>query len=486
MALDSSLDARLAAADAAYTACAWDAARPHLAHVLAADRAWATLHSVPLMLDHCRIELASPDALEALAFEHAVPRRTERETTLTQRLRFRTLALARSGDHQRAAKLLRLVADYDGPIADALVSAAMPRSTAARTTAPGFVDDPTLSPASVAAHRQRFAAARLLLIYRRLFIDNPQRAHDPVDCLARSAERFGLTVRVIDAYRLPAGIALGDYAGWLQAQILDFRPDVVVYDDLFESGVSAADATVVEQIATVLEGVRTLLGVRVVKSLLDAWLMQENGAERPMKGMGTYVDLLQHMHPALHAAQSPGERARSFCYLVPFALPRPTVPPGTIARAGFVGSISWFNIARLVWWVEAGKRGIPFDFHESDHTAAVLRSDQDYANLLHQYQVSVNFTRRSNGSRILTARTIETLLCEGVLAEEASDNTAYFLAPGSHYEPFTTIDEFAGLVDDLLRSEARRRRLSREGHQWVQAYFSGDRFWAGLFARLFD
>jgi hypothetical protein len=502
MSFDALLITKLEQADAAYMSSEWAQACDLLLQIFRTEPTWAALHSVPLMLAHCWVELAPADTLDQLPLSRGLPCHAGRETQLVQKLRFRAIALARAGDYRRGSILLRVLADYDPTIAEVIrtaITSPAPASAPAPRRQPDFYHaDPTLAANAVAAVKQRFSGTRVMVVYRRLFAGNPNRAYDPVDVLVRSAMRFGMTVHLVDAYHLPPGVALPDFASWLQQEILSFKPHVIIYDDLFESGLSAAADFMSEQIGTVLQSAREILGVRVVKSLLDAWMARENGADRdplvpalmgltdPMKGIGVCVDLVQHMHPALQAAQSPEERAHSFCYLLPFELPRPTVPHGTMPRACFVGSISWFNIARLVWWIEAGARGIPFDFHESDHTAAVLRSDQDYANLFHQYQVAVNFTRRSNGTRILTARTIEILQCEGVLVEEDCDNTAYFLAAGSHYAPFDTIDELQGLIDDLLRSEARRRSLSREGHQWVQEYFSGDRFWAGLLARLFD
>jgi hypothetical protein len=479
--------ALLQAADDAYMNSEWALARDRLEAISAAHPAWAELMTVPLMLAHCRIELAPAEMLEGLMLERGAAGRHERERQLAVRLRLRAMALARAGEHARASKLLRALADYDLPIADAIVSCLGPaRPTRTRDAAPPVADDPTLSDAAVAATRQRFAGARVLLIYRQLFTGQPGRACEPVDNLARSAARFGLDVRVRDAYAPPPGVEPADYASWLQAEILDMRPHVIVYDDLFESGVSASSDALAEQLAAVLQGAREVLGVRVVKSLLDAWLVLEHGAARMTRGLGACVDLLHHMHPALRESQDDAARAASFCYPVPFELPAPTVAPGTIARAGFAGGISWFNIARLVWWVEAGKRGLPFDFLESHHSAAVLRSDQDYANLFHQYQLSVNLTRRSNGTRILTGRSIDIPLAGGVLLEEASPNSAYFLAAGEHYEPFGTLDELAALIDDLLRDDVRRQRLARAGQRWVTDFYTGDRFWAGLLARLFD
>ncbi len=58
-----------------------------------------------------------------------------------------------------------------------------------------------------------------------------------------------------------------------------------------------------------------------------------------------------------------------------------------------------------------------------------------YANLLRESPVTVNLSRRATGVGIITARTIEALSVGGVLLEEDSFDTRYFLTPGVHYMP---------------------------------------------------
>jgi hypothetical protein len=440
------------------------------------------------MLAQCRIDAASPDQLGALALPSGSRRDTEREFRMVQRTRIRAIAHCRAGDFARAERLLEALVPYDDAIAGTLKDMLSDRTlaqTRAGLGAPTFPEDPTLSADAVAHAKQRFAGMRVMIVYRQLFPNRPERAYDPVDNLERSGQRFGLETRVVNSHYPPAGVEAADFAVWLQGEILAFRPSVIVYDDLFETGVSAWTPEIATQVATVLQGVRDLLGVRVVKSLLDAWFTLQTSGARTISGIGSSFDLLHHMQPSLTVVQSAIERARSFCYSIPFLLPAPTVPWGGTPRACFAGSISWASIARLAWRTEIGKRGLPFDFLESDHQAATLRSDQDYANIFHGYQLAACITRRSNGDRILLARSIEIPLSGGVLLEEASPNSAYFLAPGVHCEVFETIDQLAGLIDDLLASETRRRSLAEEGHRWVTEHFTGDRFWAGLLARLF-
>jgi hypothetical protein len=481
---DASATSQFAAGLAKYVAGDWPSALTLFQQIGDQDPVMAARSFVPLLVAHCRIELAPPDALETLELGRGATG-DDRLAMVVKFVRARAQELCRAGDHARAARLLDALADYDGVVAETLASCRAAAPPPSEPIWPSFPTDPTLSAPAIAGAKQRFAQTRVLIVFRQLFAASAHRAHDPFDNLRRSAERFGLIARAVNSHGAPPGLAEADYAPWLQGEILAFRPHIILYDDLFETGLSADDARLGEQVGAVLQNVRALLGVRVVKCLIDAWRVIEAGADRPLRGLDECVDLLFHQHPMLLMAQSEAERRRSFCFLLPFELPPPNVPMGTIPRACFAGSVVGFNLPRLVWWAEIGKRALPLDFFETVHGGADERSDQAYANLLHRYQLSVNLTQRPNGVRIVTGKTIEVPLSAGVLLEEDSVNSAYFLARGTHYEGFTTFDGLAALIDDLLRSETRRKALARAGQAWVQEQFSGDRFWAGLLARLF-
>jgi hypothetical protein len=156
-----------------------------------------------------------------------------------------------------------------------------------------------------------------------------------------------------------------------------------------------------------------------------------------------------------------------------------------VPRAGFVGGLHPGSIARLVWWAECARADLPLDFIEARHDAAMQRSDLDYVNLLRAYRLSVNFTLRPTGARILTARTLEVPLSGGVLVEEDSADARYFMSPGVHYVPFETLPDLADTLAALLPDTPRRRQLATAGRAWVTDHFTGDHFWAGLLGRLY-
>ncbi|MBV8166335.1 MAG: glycosyltransferase family 1 protein, partial [Alphaproteobacteria bacterium] len=314
---------------------------------------------------------------------------------------------------------------------------------------------------------------------RRFFHDNPARQHLPSDNLLRSARRFGLAIQEFNNFDPPAGVERRDYPAALRGVIESWRPRLIIFDDLFERGLSA-DPELRAPIGEVLETARRA-GSRVVKLLMDGWLPAPDSMYR---GLGTHFDLVNHLVPARLAEAAPDERAATYCCPFPFDQPMPSVPYGRISRVSFVGSVNRECPSRLAWWAESIGAGIPLDFLLTDHGAPQQRSDQEYINLLTEYRISVNFTRRYTGARIATGRTFEIPLSGGLLLEEDSADSRYFLKPGVHCVTFANLAELEAATRALLADPASCRRIAGAGQAWAKRYFTGDHFWAGILQRL--
>jgi hypothetical protein len=310
-----------------------------------------------------------------------------------------------------------------------------------------------------------------------------------VDNLTRSAREFGLVVHEFNSHVLKPGSTVDDFAPNLQQEIIAFRPDVIFFDDLFHLGISAVSDAVAEQVASMLEQVRTLLGVRVVRSLPDGWNTALKGDDHLFRGFGRSVDLLHHCHPKILGRGSAAQQASTWCYTYPTSLEPASVARAGIARACFVGTVHYASIARAVWWAEAAGQGLPIDFvvtlpWQTAHLNHPPISDTAYSNLLVGHQFVLNLTQRLGETCILTGRTIEALLAGSVLLEENSVDSAYFFQPGLHYMPFESLADLRVLIERLLTQPERCRALADAGRQWAARYCSGEVFWAELFARL--
>jgi hypothetical protein len=470
-------------ADDRYIAHDWAAALALYQRALEADPGQAAATALPLLIAHCRLELAD-DPARLPEPPPAAASGSAREQALVRMLYGRALELCRAGASVRASVLLRLLAGYDRALADAYRDILTPgRSAASQAPAaapePPFLRALGLADLSIDAVRQRHRGTRVLIVQRQFFPDGGNRRLEPIHCLVTTAERFGLTVRTFR----PTDPDAAALASALLRDLIAFAPDVVLYDHEYPSVATAPDA-VRAQIEAVLTTARTQFGVRVVVAYMDAWQPLARASDALFRGLGSTFDLVQHAHPAALGIGTAAQNAKTYCFGYPTVELAPSVAPDTVPRACFAGSITHFNIARLAWWAETTRRALPVDVFESRHVEHAARSDQDYIDLFARYQIALSFTRRGGGPKILTGRTLDIPLAGGVLVEERSVDTDFFLVPGEHYVPFETLDDLAAIIPALLADPARRARIRDAGRAWARTYFTGDYFWAGMLTRL--
>lgn len=484
-------DPLLAEADRHYLDRRWAAALALYGRIRDDDPGAATILALPIGIGHCRIELAAAARLDTVDLDPGPCPDSARCTAFVIAARHRALEMCDGGDLARAARLLRFLGGFDGAISQAYVTHVdKPRTAYADSlrrpsddVAPQFLADTGLSEAAVDMAQQRHRGRRILLagsVY-------PTRQYEAMDNLARSGERFGLVMQRFDTHA--PGRSADDYAGALLAAILAFKPDILYYADLFEFDVGAHSPPHAEQIAEVLRVARRTLGVRVIRSLTDAWRAVSRVGGDLSAGLGSFVDLLHHQVPGVLAIEAAPPRATSFCYPTPCHLAVSTATQGTIPRACFTGRIHEWAYTRAIWWVESARRGLPIDFQvqfpwDTAKLTDPPASDQDYADRLRSYAVSINFTSRLNGMKILTMRSLETLRCGGALLEEVTPDTAYFLKPGWHYAMFETAADLEAMIPALIADRPRRLEMAEAGRRWVETYFTGDYFWAGLLDKL--
>jgi hypothetical protein len=474
----------------------WSAALALFQTIHARNSRLSAEFGLPLTIGHCAIELGDDDEMPTSAGGAATG--SEREAMLLNDMRTRVYELYRAGDCVRAVALLRLIAPFcplvGGTYRDGLLDGETVDCIRVRAGGddrePGMLAEIAVTPAAIAWMKRRAPGTRVLLVARRFHYNNAHRQCEVVDSLGRTAASLGMAVREWNSHWHPPDWSHDRYADGLMEAVNDFKPHLIWYDDLFVSGVSAASEAIADRLRLVLEHARRQFGTRVIKYFPDSWAIEDACV---FDGLGSCADLIHHAHPGSLLRASPSERAATFCYPAPYRVAAPTTPAGSIPRASFVGTIYTFNFSRLVWWAEAAKRGLPVDFvawlpgdqHNADPTRGWQYSDTDYANALQGYRMSINLTRRSNGVKILTGRSIEIPMAGGCLLEESSVDAAYFLEPGVHYLPFTTLADLGAAIGTLLTDEPRRLRMIDAAQRWVTHYYTGDYFWTGLLSRAF-
>lgn len=480
-------DAALVAADCRYLERDWAAALALYERLCAADPTAVQARALAVGIGHCRVELAAADALDALPLEHAPCPDSPRRTVFVLRARHRALEMCDAGEARRAARLLRFLAGFDDALGATykgqILAGRSAHPSAPVDAVPGFLAATGLTDDAVAAAKERHRGRRILAAHPRYLA----RSYEVSDNLMRAARAFGLEVQ---EFNVRAAEADPDtYASALLAAIVAFRPEVVYFADLFENDASAFVPAVREQVAEVLALARSNLGVRVVRYLQDGWRTAVRVGSDLYAELGRAVDLVVHQYPCVLGIGDPAQRARVFCYPTPCHLPVSTVEVGALPRACFTGRMHEWAYPRVVWWAESIARGLPIDWRvqlpwDTAQKLMPPASDQAYADQLRGYAVSLSLVSRLNGARIMPGRTLETLMVGGTVLEERAPDTTYFLQPGRHYLTFETLDDLAETLPALIADRPRRLALADAGHRWVEKYFTGDYFWAGLLDKL--
>jgi hypothetical protein len=317
MTADNPYQELIAAADQRYASQDWAAAMGLYRLIDQRDATLSRQIAAPLAIGHCLIELAGdqePNLVTAVE-----PTRSAPEMTRIASIRLRVVELCRNRDFLRASWLLRLLCGYDGIIRESYAKGLLQARSSCSdglwgTVAP--VDPPFLAEGGfdrlpVEALKARHHGRKVLFLVRRPFIDDPLRQHDFCDNLARTAQRFGLVTRELNSHFGAAHTAPEQLPVQLQAAILEFGPDVIYCDDLYQSGATAR-ADVGDQVAIVLQRARAQHGAKVVNCYPDAWMVPEG---RLYRGLGQSVDLVHHMHPTIFGEAAAAERAATLCYL---------------------------------------------------------------------------------------------------------------------------------------------------------------------------
>ncbi len=300
-AVSAATDFLLAEADRRYLARDWTTALTLYTKIHERNPARVGELALVIGIGHCRIELADVDARAALTLDPGPCPESLRATVFITTARHRALELCSAGDAARAACLLRFLGSFDSALSYAYAETIdrgrtkwadrLGRSDA--DTEPEFLAATGLSDDVVVAAKRRHRGRRILLAGPIL----PTRQYEAMDNLARSGAHFGLIVQRFDTYdpkRDP-----DRYAGALLAAILEFKPDILYYTDLFEFDIGAYSPVHAEQIAEVLNTVRRTLGVRVIRHLTDAWRAASRVGGDLFVGFGSFVDLLHHEAPCV-------------------------------------------------------------------------------------------------------------------------------------------------------------------------------------------
>jgi hypothetical protein len=142
----------------------------------------------------------------------------------------------------------------------------------------------------------------------------------------------------------------------------------------------------------------------------------------------------------------------------------------------FSGSVQDHNINRVYWLLESVIRGLPITINITDPTmedgldreSSLLK----YAQLLASNNASINFTTRSDGSRILTGRSVEIISLNRLLVQESCPPCHNYYVEGEHFLEFVDMDGLGTIIDFLKSHPKTAQKICDLGYQFYKERYS--------------
>ncbi len=254
--------------------------------------------------------------------------------------------------------------------------------------------------------------------------------------------------------------------------IQEFLPDTISPDDL-ASFTSALR--------------RACPGLQVVALYFDPWDRQRWPA---IRAAAEVVDRIWAPWPSL--ALWSGETLREKVMFLPIpheglgGYSGPSRSRGMILS--FVGGVDSANWPRAFWLSSLKKAGVPLRVtitQRRDNQMPPLESHRAYMKSLGAAGCALNFSRRLDGSKILTGRTFEAILAGALLVQERTEDVDYYFTSNEHYLEFSTVGDIIQINEMIRREPEKIMEMRWRAFRHYQAHYSGAQIAACLDKLLF-
>ncbi len=118
--------------------------------------------------------------------------------------------------------------------------------------------------------------------------------------------------------------------------------------------------------------------------------------------------------------------------------------------------------------------------------AAVALTMDEYATVVRQSRMVLNFSTRLGPLKMMTGRTWQAMTAGTVLLEEDNRFTAAYFVPFVHFVPFATRDELAYAIEFFSRNPASAQRIGDAASAFCRSHYSAKAIWAQLLGAAFE
>ena len=142
----------------------------------------------------------------------------------------------------------------------------------------------------------------------------------------------------------------------------------------------------------------------------------------------------------------------------------------------FTGSVQMYNLNRISWLLEFIHHKLPVEIKitnpELDDGLDPANSQEIYARLVAATHAAISLTTRTDGSRIVTGRSLEVISLNRLLVQESCSVFNRYFVEGDHFLEFSDIDELATIIENLKSHPKTAQAICSQGYQFYDERYS--------------
>jgi len=270
-----------------------------------------------------------------------------------------------------------------------------------------------------------------------------------------------------------------DYRG-IAALCRETDADVVVLDDnLIQNGaIRRMRAEFIAQLRWELPK------LKVVSVYLDPWVF----TPAEIIETSAMADAVMSVAPTMPVWRHPLLARKAFLAPFPIGVEPPQPPAALRPVMTFAGGVMGYNWHRALWLGVAKHFGLPIERQLTTHTPDGLSALESYAHYIQRLAAatcSLNFSMRSDLSKVSTARTFETISCGALLVEEWSTDIDHYFVSGEHYLSFSNFHELRAVANFLETEPEAANAIRKRGAAFFKENYSDEKLIGNLDLRLF-
>lgn len=264
----------------------------------------------------------------------------------------------------------------------------------------------------------------------------------------------------------------------LSAKIVAEQPDVVLVDGNYvPSGDSLNPAYLGE--------LKAKYGFKVIVFIGDAWGSHWVPAA---DSWSEVCDIVFHFAPETPLATE-GKYPEKLCWSA-YPVNERNFFPDSAKKLdiSFVGT--YVSALRPFWLTVALQIAKDLDLNHQllphKREAGVALTMQEYATVLRQSKMVLNFSTRLGPLKMMTGRTWQAMNAGVVLLEEENTFISAYFVPFVHFVPFSTRNELAYAITYFSRNPESARRIGSAASSFCRSRYSSKAVWSRLIAAAYS